>query len=134
MRNHFNLQMKNNSDANNPHSPPQQLDVFSPNAGKFKMHNWQVNQLMVAIPAFIPKLCRFTSLPFVGLLSQAQREAVGAAETDLGQELGNGQDDLDEREFEPYEIEKRDSQGHNSRKWFSSCPRWRAKSRPNNQV
>ena len=68
------------------------------------------------------------------MLSQAQREAVGAAETDLGQELGNGQDDLDEREFEPYEIEKRDSQGHNRRKWFSSCPRWRAKSRPNNQV
>ena len=32
MRNHFNLQLKN-SDGNNPHSPPQQLDVFSPNAG-----------------------------------------------------------------------------------------------------
>lgn len=100
MRNHFNLQMKNNSDANSHPDLPQQLDVFSPNAG---------------------------------LLSQGQREALGAAETDLGQELGNGQDDLDEREFEPYEIEKRDSQGHNSRKWFSSCPRWRAKSRPNNQ-
>ena len=73
-------------------------------------------------------------LHFAGLLSQAQKEAVGAAETELGQELGNGQDDLDDREFEPYEIEKRDSQGHNSRKWYSSCPRWRAKSRQNDQV
>ena len=131
MRNHFNLQMKNNSDANNPHSPPQQLDVFSPNAGKSKMHKWQVNQYFGHQSSIYLKI---TSYPFVGLLSQAQREAVGAAETDLGQELGNGQDDLDEREFEPYEIEKRDSQGHNSRKWFSSCPRWRAKSRQNNQV
>ena len=33
MRNHFNLQLKN-SDGNNTQSPPQQLDVFSPNAGK----------------------------------------------------------------------------------------------------
>ena len=32
MRNHFNLQLKNNSE--NPQTPPQQLDVFSPNAGK----------------------------------------------------------------------------------------------------
>ena len=40
----------------------------------------------------------FISLHFAGLLSQAQKEAVGAAETELGQELGNGQDDLDDRE------------------------------------
>lgn len=101
---------------------------FHPTQVNLKCINGKLTSYILAtIPAFI-------SLPFVGLLSQAQREAVGAAETDLGQELGNGQDDLDEREFEPYEIEKRDSQGHNSRKWFSSCPRWRAKSRPNNQV
>jgi len=34
MRNHFNLQLKNNSDVNNPQTPPAQLDVFSPNAGE----------------------------------------------------------------------------------------------------
>ena len=34
MRNHFNLQLKNNPDVNNPQTPPAQLDVFSPNAGK----------------------------------------------------------------------------------------------------
>ena len=69
-----------------------------------------------------------------GLLSQAQKEAVGA-ETDLGQELNNGQDEMDDREYEHrYEIEKRGSINENGRKWFSSCPRWRAKSRKNNQV
>ena len=47
----------------------------------------------------------------LGLLSKAQKEAVGAAEreTDLGQELDNGQEDMmDDREFERYDIDKRD--------------------------
>lgn len=70
-------------------------------------------------------------------MSKAQKEAVGAAEheTDLGQELDNGQEDMmDDREFERYDINKRDSLNDHRRKWFSSCPRWRSKSRANNQV
>ena len=39
MRNHFNLQLKNNSDVNNPQTPPAQLDVFSPNAGNIAYIN-----------------------------------------------------------------------------------------------
>ena len=70
------------------------------------------------------------------MLSKAQKEAVGAAEceTDLGQELGNGQEDMDDREFERYDIDKRDARNDRRRKWFSTCPRWRSKSRANNQV
>ena len=37
MRNHFNLQLsRQNTQVNNPQSPPQQLDVFNPDAGKLK--------------------------------------------------------------------------------------------------
>ena len=72
----------------------------------------------------------------IGLLSKAQKEAVGAAEreTDLGQELDNGQEDMDDREFERYDIDKRDARNDHRRKRFSTCPRWRSKSRANNQV
>ena len=72
-------------------------------------------------------------------MSQAQKEAVGAAEreTDLGQELDNGQEDMDDREFERYDVDKRDSRNdhrRNNRFFFNSCPRWRSKSRGSNQV
>ena len=76
------------------------------------------------------------------MLSKAQKEAVGCtvAETELVEALENEGEDNDGRQRMmedrecSYEIERRGSRNGNGRKWFSSCPRWRVKSRANNQV